>query len=860
MVLWKYSLREMLNRRARAALTLLSIIIGVGIVVSANIATSTTRIAYRDMFAAVAGRAALEIVGEGGTTVKESVLDDVRQVPGVEAAVPLIQRNVFLRAGKQPAEEQPAETKRVAVEILGIDPQVDGAVRDCRIIEGRALDDQGGVVLEERLARSMGVRVDDEVRFFTGRMQRVPVVGLMSSEQRMASMVFMPLWQAQEAFGMQADEALGIEAQLSAVQVVLGPDADEATVRAEIARRIPVGTTVRQPATRTLAAEQTLQPAELGLQLTGGFSLLLATFIIFNTFLMNVGERRRQLAILRAIGATRRQVARMMFRESVGLAAVGVVLGLLVGLGGGYLLIHALDRVLMATLPPAHVPPATLALAAALGFGIALAGAAVPARRASRLTPLEGMRAVMAGDVEGASHKATVIGALIVLVSGSLLAGCILGWLPVDIAVSSSLALLVGAVLLVPTTLGPLSQSVVWLLGPLARVEAGLAHRQILRHRARSTLTVGVLFLAAATGAGMACTILDNVRDVKSWHREVVTGDFFVRAMMPDMVSRVSADMPDALGEQIRNTPGVRKVTAARVVHARVQVPGDDHAPGDDHISVKVFVREFARDDPLHLNLTAGDGEHVRDALHRGDVVIGTVLAQRAGLKPGDQVTVETAQGPKSFPIAALTNEYLNGGLIVCMQTRVASEVLHVGGATGFAVDVDPEKLPEVQAHLQALCDQYGVLLVSKAEVNRMIDGMVAGIEGCLWGILVLGFVVAAMGTVNTLAMNVLEQTRELGLMRVVAMTRRQVRKTILAQAAIIAMLGLLPGTLAGVAVAYLINLSTDTFTGHPVEFGFHPVVLVAIFAASFVIVLAAAWLPAERAARLELVKTLQYE
>ena len=367
-------------------------------------------------------------------------------------------------------------------------------------------------------------------------------------------------------------------------------------------------------------------------------------------------------------------------------------------------------------------------------------------------------------------------------------------------------------------------------------------------------ITIGVLFLAAASGAGMACTILDNVRDIKKWHRETIKGDFFIRAMMPDMATGTSADMPEALGEQIRNTPGVRKVSAARAVQARVQVAGDDR------LSVVVFVREFAPDEPLYLNLTGGDPQHIREALHQGQVVIGTVLAQRAGLKLGDDVTIETAQGPKSFPIAALANEYLGGGLVVCMQTDIAKKLLDIGGVSGYAVDADHEKLPEVRSRLQTLCNQHGVLLVSAAEVNRMIDGMVAGVEGCLWGILVLGFVVAAIGTVNTLAMNVLEQTRELGLLRVVAMTRWQVRKTILTQAAIIATLGLLPGTLAGVAVAYLINLSTMTFTGHPVDFQFHPLLLVSSFAASFVIVLASAWLPAERAARLELVKTLQYE
>jgi putative ABC transport system permease protein len=161
---------------------------------------------------------------------------------------------------------------------------------------------------------------------------------------------------------------------------------------------------------------------------------------------------------------------------------------------------------------------------------------------------------------------------------------------------------------------------------------------------------------------------------------------------------------------------------------------------------------------------------------------------------------------------------------------------------------------------LQAICEKYGVLLHSNADITTMIDGMIAGVDGCLWGILVLGFVVAAFGVVNTLTMNVLEQTRELALLRIVATTRWQVRKTILTQAAIIGGLGLVPGILAGLGVSFLINRAMVSAFGHTIEFTPHPLLLVSGFLVGFAIVVVSAAFPAERAARLELVHALQYE
>jgi putative ABC transport system permease protein len=135
---------------------------------------------------------------------------------------------------------------------------------------------------------------------------------------------------------------------------------------------------------------------------------------------------------------------------------------------------------------------------------------------------------------------------------------------------------------------------------------------------------------------------------------------------------------------------------------------------------------------------------------------------------------------------------------------------------------------------------------------------MMSGVVAALWGMVVLALAVASIGVTNTLTINVLEQTRELGLLRAVAMTQHQVRKTILTQAMIMALLALVPGVIAGVAIAYLINLATLPMTGHAVEFKLHSELLVGSVVAGMIVVALAAWIPANRAARLDLPTTLR--
>ncbi|MFZ5828861.1 MAG: ABC transporter permease [Planctomycetota bacterium] len=837
MVLGKFSLRHAVSRPGRTLLTLLSVVIGVAAVVSITIATATTRRAYTEMFAAVTGKASLEVTAEGGGAFEEALLATVADTPGVAAATPLLQRFQILYAGD----------RRVKITALGVDPEIDKAVRDYTLAEGRIFErNQAAVLLESTFARSLGVKVGDTIKMLTNRsMQPVAVVGLLKPQGaaalRFSGMVFLPLSTAQYFFTASK--------QLDSIQVVLDENADIDAVQQAIAANLPTGISVRRPVARSQVMEETLLSSEEALRLTTAFSLLLAAFIILNTFLMSIGERRRQLAIMRAIGATRSQIRRMVFGESVILGLLGTALGVVVGIGGAYVLSRALTDLMQVHQPPMRITALPIGLALAFGLLISVLGAFMPARRAARLSPMEGLSHVAPEDMEGTSYRFTLLGSILCLVSGMALVAAIFGLLPVEASVTSAVFLMLGIVLLVPVVLESISQVAVLALRPLLGVESQLAHRQVLRHRARSTLTVGVLFVASSTGLGMANALLDSVADVRVWQERALVGDFFVRAMMPSMSSGLSADLPEALGEELRQVRGIETLDSASFAAA--------NAEGQ---SVVVIARDFKPGHETYLDLRSGDPALVRQRLHEGQVVIGTVLAQRAGLGVGDKLKIETRLGPKEIPIAGLANEYMVGGLAVFMQRDVARRLMNIDGVDAYVIKAAPGARAEVESQLKKITDKHGVLLNSFADITAMIQGMVAGIDASLWGILVLGFVVAAIGVVNTLTMNVLEQTRELGMLRIIAMTRRQVQRTILSQAAILGGIGLLPGVLAGVGVSYLLNLAMRPVIGRPVEFGFRPLLPVLCFLVGLVIVLMAAWLPARRAAKIDIAQALQCE
>jgi putative ABC transport system permease protein len=342
--------------------------------------------------------------------------------------------------------------------------------------------------------------------------------------------------------------------------------------------------------------------------------------------------------------------------------------------------------------------------------------------------------------------------------------------------------------------------------------------------------------------------VLDNVNDVKRWYSKAFAADFILRATAPAMATGLASDLPDDIGSELRSIPGIESMEALRLVRSKI---------GDEPIVVAA--RDFSPNSIESFVYQAGDPTTLIDRVHQGEVIVSSVLAQRTGLTVGKKVSLGVGKEAHEFPVAAIVNDYQAGGLILYMDRAVAHREFGIQGVDAYILRVDHKQMAPIRAALEKLTSKYGLLLVTPTDMQNKIDGMMSGVVAALWGMVVILLLVAAFGVANTLTMNVLEQTRELGLLRIIAMTRDQVRKTVFSQALMIGILALVPGIAAGFGIAYLINLSTLPVTGHPIQLEFHPWLLIGSFVIGMIVVAAAAWLPAERAARLALTDALRY-
>jgi putative ABC transport system permease protein len=845
MVLWKFTLREIKSRPGRAMLTLMSIIISVAAVVAVTVSKNTTHQAYKDMYESVAGRAAFEVVADGERFFDTRIVKTLKQVPGVKSVVPLVQKYPSrLTFNKQ----------RPVIMMMGVDPSREGLFQEYELKRGESFsakdNEEDVAMMEIGFADALGVRVGDEIKlthdvFRNGIVDSFKVVGLLAprstSNFNQGGIVFLPLGTAQYYYSKTGG--------INRARIILETGADENKVRAGLAAALPADMQVRTPSARMQMSQDTLKNAEQGLAFAFWLNIVMAVFMIFNTFLMNVGERRRQLSILRAIGTTRKQIMRMLILEGFAMGVVGTALGITVGVIGANLLTAGMMKVYSNSMPPLLITPGPFILAAVLGPMISLFGVIVPAYLAGKITPLEGMRPIVAETDKRIPSSFIFLAVAMFAVTGSLLAGSIMGYLPLALLPVFGVFFTVAFVMLVPIVLKSMSKGTAMALYPLLKVEGQLASRQILRRRARATLTIGILYIAVSMAVSLGITLVNNVNDVRAWFDKTMNGDFLIRATSAELAAGSPVQIPDSMGDEIRRIDGVKNVDSLRSINVT-----------SGNQPVLLCIRGFTDKDTLPLVLKEGNMEEVRRGLSRGELVIGTVLANRMGKKVGDELELTTPKGKKTLRIAGIATIYLYGGQVAYMEGRQAKDIVGVEGVDTFIATAGSKKLESVEAELKKLCNEQGLILHSFSALRKRLNGKLDGVIGSLWGLLGLGFVMGALGMANTLTMNVLEQTRELALLRVVAMTRRQVRKTILAQAAIIGVIGLFTGILGGMVGSYTINLSSIPLFGHAADFAIHPSLVLACFATGMAIILLAAWIPAERAARLNLMIALQYE
>jgi putative ABC transport system permease protein len=838
MTLWKYTLREGQRRPGRTLLTLGGIVIGVATFVAIALATRTTRHAYRDMFDALGGRATLEVVSEVHDEFDPDVAERLRKTHGVRQALPVVQCPAVVTGRGGP----------LTVLVLGVDPDLDREARPYTIREGRELGDEDGALLLWEFSRRHDLQVGQSLPLLTLLGPRsVRVTGLAEGKSMSAfnggAVVLMPLAQAQRLLGMGR--------RVNSVQLVLEEHADPRAVQEAL--KLPAGLTVQAPGVRGAMAQDSLFAVESGLSTISVVSLVAGAFVILNSFLMNLNERRRQLAILRSLGATRRQVTRLLLREAVLLGVIGALLGCVVGLGLSSALRVVMERMIGLPMQALMLSWQPFVLGLALGPGMAVLATVFPAWRAAARPPLEELLPRRQSHFERPPAWTCWVGLVLLAVSLLYVVAVVNKWLPWGVSQPfmpvGMMAVLTGAVLALPLVFDPLLAGVHRLLRPFLGAEGRLALRHLERHRGRTSLTVGVLFIAVATTVCFGQTLRNNIDDAMSWYERTLLAEYIVRGVMPDTGFLVAAAVPEEIRPKLAALDGVSHVDM--IYFARSRVEG--------RLAI-VMARTFDEGYPLRMDLLVGDEGAVRKGLADGGVVLGLGLAQRLRRGVGDAVALQTSRGLRPTKVVGIVNAYEVGGMALYMEWGQAQRALNFRGVLAFEVAARLGKAERLGGELHRFCAAEGLLVQTKRELRGIIEEMMNGVAGSLWVVIVLILVVASLGVINTLTMNVLEQTRELGVLRAIGMKRGQVARLVVSQALAVGLLSLLPGVALGSLLAYLMSLSSTALIGHAVRFRWEPHFVAGCMAAALAAALLAAWWPARRAARLQVIRALQYE
>jgi putative ABC transport system permease protein len=561
---------------------------------------------------------------------------------------------------------------------------------------------------------------------------------------------------------------------------------------------------------------------------------------------MTVSERIREVGLLRAAGARRGQVMSFMLTQALALGVAGSLLGLLLGtlLAAG--MVAFVRTVGSVTLDRPALPPDAIGFALLVGIGVTLAAALEPARRASRIQPVEALTPRLdrpAARTARLRWLAVVFG-VVALVGVFALPRSGAGTGVVS-------ALVVYAILLVATLLIPfVLPTIVRVAGaPFAavfRFEERLARSSVVRDRSRTALTLGSLTIGLAMIVALGGVGEHARAAAAGWISDVVPGDLVVTSIRP-----IPAE--DGVAEDLTSTvPGIARVSPIATFDIALQGTRTD--------AVAVVGADMAGDG--RLAFVDGDRDAAFAALDAGGAaIVPAAMAQRFGLSVGGAVIVPTIDGGSlELTIVGIVERSLPGkaGEAMLLGWSDATDRLGVAGADVFAVRFAPDAPANARDALTIEATTLALDVVSLDRIEGAISDALGRIFGLFDALAAVAVLIAALGIVNTLTMNVIERVREIGILRAAGMTRSQVWRSVVVEAGVLglagALLGIALGLLVGASMVVLSGGRFDVASGIPWS-----IIGLALVLGVAVAMLAAAY-PARIASRLSIVRAVQYE
>jgi putative ABC transport system permease protein len=833
------AIRSLAARRGRTGLSIIGIALGIAVLYAslatdAGISASIDR-TVRDLV----GRADLRVEAFGPTGLSADSLAAIEAAPGVAVAAPALERRTYL----VPAADAP-DAAPPPVTALGVDPAREAAVRDLVIEAGTPLGSPDALqaLISRTLATANGTSVGGSITFQAGDGApiEVAVVGIVAGDGPLIGSagrtVILPLRTMQRIFD---------DPTVSRVDVRAGEGASPPEVAAAIAVALTSGPYVlSSPADVAASLRSSTADFRSTTALIAAVALFVGAFLIFNTLSMTVAERVRELGLLRAAGATRRQLVGFVVVQAVVLGLLGSLLGLLAGFVLAELM--AIDLRTIAAIPFERVDPGLGASAAvaAIGLGVTIAAAVEPARRAGSIPPVEALRDRIDPVAARRARLRWLVGVFVVVGVAGLLA-----W-PRD-AGTTNLArsglvylVLLAAVLVAPFVLGALGRLAGLPFRAVLRVEERLARASIVRDRSRTTLTVGALAIGLAMVVAIGGVAHQSRLAASAWLAEVVPGDELVTSIRPIALDE------EVIGE-LAAVDGVERVSPFAIFEvARTGVRMDAAA---------VVGSDLLADG--RLRFVVGDRAAALTDLDEGGVaILPRTIADRTGLTVGSTLTLAVGEGRVvDLRVAGVAERTLPGrvGEAVLVGWPDATAVFGVAGADVLAVRYVAGRAGETAPRLEAAARLAALEPNPLATIAGAVDSALGQVFGLFDALAIVAVIVAALGIVNTLTVSVLERVRELGVLRAAGMTRGQVRRTVVVEAGILGIVGSLLGIATGLVAGAILVLVAGSGRLIP-DLPWTSIAVAIVLGIG--VSMAAAWYPARLASRLAIVAAVQHE
>jgi putative ABC transport system permease protein len=830
--------RSLLARPVRTVLTVIGIALGTGVLVAGLILNAGLDAAVERSARDILGRADLRVAAFEEQGLSTGSVGTIATTPGVAAVAPVLERRTYPLADP----EGIPSALPAPLTVVGIERAADPAFRDRPLASGEQLgagDDRGALVSAD-LAAEDGLGVGSILTLLgdpAAEPLELGVVGVLAATpgdpDPAGRSVVVPLPAAQ---GLFATDRVG------AVDVILEPGADAGAVVAELERRLTAEPyTISTPAGIVAALEAATSETRVAIALVAAVALFGGAFLIFNTLSMTVAERARDVGLLRAAGMTRRQVTLMVLLSAVHLGIAGIALGVVAGIALAAGAVVLLGGRATAGLGELAIPPGAIVLGAALGFIVTAAAAVEPALRASRISPVAalGLRLDQGAVLRARLRWLLLVFAVVGLVGLFLWPGAAAGrgGLLRPLAV---FALLLGVALVSPFVAGPLGRLAGLLAVPFLPTEERLTRGSLVRDRSRTALTVGALAVALAVLVALAGVSGSTRQAATAWLADVVPGELLLTSIRP-----VGADEPVA--EEIAALPGVAGVSPI----GRFSVALDG-TRADAAAVVGADLLEEER-----LELAAGDRDAAFAALDAGgSAIVPRGVAEQSGLTVGDTLAVVSGTGVVNLAVAGIAERTIPGatGEAILVGWPDATGRLGVLGADAFAVRFEPGRESAARPAVEEAARGYALEPTTLEGAAGAIGASVDRRAALFAALAAVAVMVAVLGIVNTLAMNVLERVRELALLRATGLTRRQAWRLVVLEAAILglvgAVLGVGTGLLAGAALVRLAG-------GSGVPFEPPWVVAAGALVGGVALAILAALYPARLASRVEIVASL---